>query len=279
MSRERLTKSLVDVVALRGELSAEDFAALRATLIEAASPVFRDRCPFVPDEVFIKSLVGGDSDSLVVRRVQIYRAASTGRVVGYAVVRAAELESGGVSYLVVDGSGYIIDEFRGRGVTSTFFYKEVLRIWLRALLRHRVVAFGVLSPSSYKMISTYTHEFYPDYRCLASPAKHELLERLTEGLGYETLPGRAFVVKNEMWRRSEDPMEPERWRRDPSPHLRFYWEQCGDSGAEGSALLTVIPVNLRNAVLTAGALVVGKTRDRIRRLWRASSARGAERRL
>ncbi|MCB9701149.1 MAG: hypothetical protein H6711_04615 [Myxococcales bacterium] len=274
-----MTKSLVDVVALRSELSEEDFAALRLSVIEAASPVFRDRCPFVPDEVFIKSLVGGDNDSLAVRRIQLYRASSTGRVVGYAVVRAAELESGGASYLVVDASGYIIDEFRGRGVTSSFFYREIVRIWLRALLRHRVVVFGICSPATYKMISKYTHEFYPDYRSLSSPAMRELLEALKGGLGYETLPGRPFVVRNEMWRRNEDPTEPERWRRDPSPHLRFYLEQCGDSGAEGSALLTVIPANLRNAVLTAGALVVGKARDRIRRLWRASPPRGAERRL
>lgn len=272
MSRGQLSKELIDVGAQRQRLSVEEFAALRASIIEAARPAFSARCPFVPHEVFVKNL-GVDDDSFVVRRIEIYRSSATGEAVGYAVIRAAELEIAGSPYVVADGSSYLLDEYRGHGVISIFFYRELVALWLRNLLRRRMFLFVVCSPAAYKVISKYTHEFYPRARTASSPAMQAVFEALKARLGYVTLPSRPFVVMNEMWRRSEDPMERERWRRDPSPDIQFYWEQCGDSGAQGSALVTMIPGHLRNAVLTAGTLFVGKIGDRIRRLWRGSAGR------
>lgn len=159
MSRGQLSKELIDVGAQRQRLSVEKFAALRASIIEAARPAFSARCPSSPRGVCQEPRGWMTTPSLSGASRSIARRPRGGR-------RVRRDSRGGardrrLPHVVADGSSYLLDEYRGHGVISIFFYRELVALWLRNLLRRRMFLFVVCSPAAYKVISKYAMNALP----------------------------------------------------------------------------------------------------------------------
>lgn len=253
-----MKEQALDLDAEARRLGPDGFAAFGHDLAERAWPVFHGFMPEVPFGFFRDHSLMLGEQGLERRRVSLFTDKQSGAVVGFATLRAIELDVDGERHLVMTGGCYILEDYRGQGLATRFFMRHAFAVLARALrTRRRPWLFTLCGPATYHMTCKRCPEVYPSPGSDMTPAIGEVYARSKAGFGYTSLPGRPYVIGDgTMWRREEAPHITRRWRSRTEPHVKYFLEVCGDY-LDGRGLMAIVPFTAGNL----GSLVAGVIRD------------------
>lgn len=248
MSKKNFEFTHYDINLLQKNLPEDEFASFSQTITSKTFPIFEKSFPNIEESYFRENiLMIKNNSNLQERLISTVTDKKTNNTIGFVSAKALMLKVSGKKYLFTIGSGYVLEEYRKRGLMSHLFFKHGLKIWRNGLIKNqRMFALSICSPSMYHLISQITCVFYPSHNRPMTTQMDKIYEELKKELGYKSLPDRPYVIGGDpMWKRSESKKWTKMWKEKSDPHAQYFMDTCSDY-IDGNGILTVFPVNSIN---------------------------------
>ncbi len=228
----------------------------KTRLLEWLYPVQERIFQGVDEQAFAKKLFGADA---IYTRIKVF-IDDRKEPVGYCAVHRFEVRLHSADYAIFRAEAGIERAYRGRSSTFIFALKQGFQYKLLHPSRRCVFFCTLVHPSSYRLLTNYCPEIYPNHRSQTPDAVSHLMYDLADALGEQRVSDLDPSIREVGWITRDTPQESAFWSNCEEPNVRFF-VKINPGYAKGEGLVTLVPLTLENLALSSSKYV-------IRRLFR-----------